>query len=293
MELELHQLDRRYEALRTSSRERDCRVVASLARDGQLLPVVVVEAGAGADRYVLVDGYKRVRGLQQLRHDVVRATCWNLPEDEALLLGRLMRSSEGNSALELAWLLRELQERFSLSREELARRFGRSESWVSRRLGMACDLPDEIQDLVRAGKLKPHAAMKYFLPLARANREGAQRLARAIAPLRPTTRQTAALCAAYARGNSETRAHLLKHPQLLLRELTPKETVDADPAQQLDQDVSALSAIVRRALRRMGEGAADGLLPPERARLLNAVTGAQKDVVRLAEVLSLESREVS
>ncbi|MBK7578565.1 MAG: ParB N-terminal domain-containing protein [Myxococcales bacterium] len=59
MDLELHQLDRRYEALRTTSRERDSRVVASLARDGQQLPVVVI-AATDAGRHILVDGYKRV-----------------------------------------------------------------------------------------------------------------------------------------------------------------------------------------------------------------------------------------
>ena len=158
----MHQLDRRYEALRATSRERDSRVLASLARDGQQLPVVVV-AGGDAGRYVLVDGYKRVRGLLKLGQDLVRATCWDLPEQEALLLGRLMRSAEGESALEQAWLLRELQERFALSLEDLARRFGRSSSWVSRRLGLAQDLPDAIQQLVRCGQLGPHAAMKHLL----------------------------------------------------------------------------------------------------------------------------------
>ena len=150
MELEFHQLDRRYEALRTTSRERDSRVLASLARDGQQLPVVVV-ADVQADRYILVDGYKRVRGLLKLGEDLVRATCWDLPEPEALLLGRLMRSAESESALEQAWLLRELQGRFELSLEDLARRFGRSPSWVSRRLGLVQDLPDAIQQLVRQG----------------------------------------------------------------------------------------------------------------------------------------------
>lgn len=180
MDLELHQLDRRYEALRTTSRERDSRVVASLARDGQQLPVVVI-AATDAGRYILVDGYKRVRGLHKLGQDLVRATCWDLPEPEALLLGRLMRAAEGESALEQAWLVRELQERFELSLEDLARRFGRSPSWVSRRLGLAATLPEAIQQLVRDGKLSPHAAMKHLLPLARANRAGAIALAQALA----------------------------------------------------------------------------------------------------------------
>jgi len=127
MELELHQLDRRYEQLRTSSQQREGRILASLDNNGQQLPVVVVHGG-DEGRYVLVDGYKRVRALKKLRRDTVRATCWALSEDEALLLGRLMQTAEGDSALEQGWLLRELRERFGLTIEELAKRFDRSVS---------------------------------------------------------------------------------------------------------------------------------------------------------------------
>ena len=91
---------------------------------------MVLVAGA-AGRYVLVDGYKRVRALRRLHRDTVDAVTWGLSEVEALLLTRLMRSSEGDSALEQGWLLRELIERFGLSCGELARRFDKSESWVS------------------------------------------------------------------------------------------------------------------------------------------------------------------
>ncbi|MBN2193130.1 MAG: ParB N-terminal domain-containing protein [Polyangiaceae bacterium] len=289
MDLELHQLDRRYEALRTTSRERDSRVLASLARDGQQLPVVVI-AGADSDRYVLVDGYKRVRGLHQLGQDLVRATCWDLPEDEALLLGRLMRSAEGESVLEQAWLVRELSERFGLSLEDLARRFGRSPSWVSRRLGLVATLPDAIQELVRAGKLAPHAAMKHLLPLARANRKGAISLAKAIAPLCPSTRQTALLCAAFARGNDESRAQLLAHPDLLLRATAPEDPRKPDdPAQQLARDVGAVGGIARKALARVEGGVVQHLLPPERARLRRSAVDAHRDVEELVSAIAKET----
>lgn len=285
MDLEFHQLDRRYEALRTTSRERESRVLASLARDGQQLPVVVV-ADTQADRYILVDGYKRVRGLLKLGEDLVRATCWDLPEPEALLLGRLMRSAESESALEQAWLLRELQERFELSLEDLARRFERSASWVSRRLGLVQDLPDAIQQLVRQGRLAPHAAMKHLLPLARANRAGAIALAQAIAPLRPSTRATATLCAAFARGNEASRRQLLQHPELLLRASQPPGT--DDPAQQLERDVGAVGGIARRALTRVHGGILEQLLPPEQVRLRRTAVAARHDVEQLVGTIEKE-----
>ena len=57
MELELGQLDLRYEALRTRSAPREQRVLASIAQVGQQLPIVVVR---DAQVPVVVDGYKRV-----------------------------------------------------------------------------------------------------------------------------------------------------------------------------------------------------------------------------------------
>lgn len=288
MEIEFHQLDQRYKQLRTSCRKRDSRVLASLDRYGQQLPVVVV-ASAEEGRYILVDGYKRVRALSKLGRDTVRATCWDLPEDEALLLGRLRQSAEGDSALEQAWLLRELRGRFGLNIEQLARRFGRSSSWVSRRLGLVNELPDEIQEYVRQGLLVSHAAMKFLLPLARANKQRAIALAAAIAPLRPSTRQTQALCVAFARGNDEARHYLLRHPALFLRAReTGEQVLPAGNGELLLRDFGALGGIARRAQARAAAGAMRELLPPELDELRQRADTTRADIERLFEVLQQE-----
>src|SRR3990170_1234702 len=112
VEIELHQLDLRYEGLRRRDGRRQRALLASMSAIGQQVPVVVV---ASEGKLVLVDGYKRVRALERLRRDTVWAIEWGLAEPEALLLSRLMRTGEGDSALEQGWLLRELHERFSLS----------------------------------------------------------------------------------------------------------------------------------------------------------------------------------
>ena len=133
MDLELHQLDLRYEPLRTRDPRRERQLTASLAEVGQLMPIVVVRS-AEPGRYVVVDGHKRIRALRRLRQDTARATCWELDEAEALMLERLMRTTDRESPLEQGWLLSELRARFGLKLEELARRFDKSPSWVSRRL---------------------------------------------------------------------------------------------------------------------------------------------------------------
>lgn len=104
-----------------------------MAEIGQQLPIVVVVSEAS--RFIVIAGYKRVRALKRLARDTLRATVWEIPELEALLLERRMRCAS-EDAFDQAWLLAELRARFGLSLEELVRRFERDKNWVSRRLAL-------------------------------------------------------------------------------------------------------------------------------------------------------------
>jgi hypothetical protein len=88
-----------------------------------------------------------------------------MSEAEALLLGRTLRSSPQESALEQGWLLPEMEQRFGYSLEQLARRFDRSMSWVSRRLALVELLPESIQQQVCEATLGAQLAMKYLVPV--------------------------------------------------------------------------------------------------------------------------------
>ena len=147
MHLEFHQLDRRWEHLRVREPQRQRRLLASLADSGQQTPIVVV-AARPPDHYLVIDGHKRVAALEQLGRDTVEATVWAMSEAEAVLLSRSLRFSPQESALEQGWLLAEMEQRFGYGLDELARRFDRSPSWVSRRLALVELLP-EIRRLTR------------------------------------------------------------------------------------------------------------------------------------------------
>jgi hypothetical protein len=56
----------------------------------------------------------------------VEAVVWPMSEAAAVLLDRSLRLSEHETALEVGWLLAELEQRFGYGLEELARRFDRS-----------------------------------------------------------------------------------------------------------------------------------------------------------------------
>lgn len=94
MQLEFHQLDRRWEHLRVRHPARQRRLLASLADSGQQTPIVVVVAEGAADRYVVIDGYKRIAALEQLGRDTVEAVAWPMSEAAAVLLDRSLRLSE-------------------------------------------------------------------------------------------------------------------------------------------------------------------------------------------------------
>ena len=101
MQLEMHQLERRWEHLRLREPHRQRQLMASLAEGGQQSPIIVVPAENDSGRYVVIDGYKRIAALEQLRQDTVEAIVWEISEAEALLLERSLRIPAGITINEL------------------------------------------------------------------------------------------------------------------------------------------------------------------------------------------------
>src|SRR5471030_3137022 len=217
MQLEFHQLDRRWEHLRVRHAARQRRLLASLAESGQQTPIVVVAAEGQADRYVVIDGYKRIVAVEQLGRDTVEAVAWPMSEAAAVVLDRSLRLSEHETALEVGWLLAELEQRFGYSLDELARRFDRSVSWVSRRLALVELLPEAIQQQVREGKLAAQVAMKYLVPVARVSADDCTRMSAAFVAHRCDTRQAGQLYTAWRKGTRAVRERILAEPELFLK----------------------------------------------------------------------------
>ncbi len=275
MDLEFHQLDCRYESLRVRQPERERRLLASLADHGQQTPIVVVRGAA----YVVVDGHKRVRCLKRLHRDTVAGVVWEMSEADALIFRQMVHAEGGASALEQGWLLRVLHEGHQLCLSDLARRFDRSVSWVSRRLALARELPEPIQERVREGRIVPHAAMKYLVPLARANEADCLRLVEAVKEQRLSTREMGRLYQSYLSGNDKTRELVVSEPLLVLRveQQAQKDLAGASGIEALISDLHTLSALARRAYRRLRCGLS--FLPPDRERAARAFRQAQADFI--------------
>jgi ParB/RepB/Spo0J family partition protein len=288
MQLEFHQLERRWEHLRVRPPAQQRRLLFSLAEGGQQTPIVVVAAEGQAGRYVVIDGYKRIAALEQLGRDTVEAVVWPMGEAEALLLDRSLRFSAQETALEQGWLLAEMEQHFGYGLEELARRFDRSVSWVSRRLALVELLPEAIQQQVREGKISAHVAMKFLVPVARISLEDCQRMAAIFAQRHCDTREAGRLYAAWRDSGPVIRQRILDQPELFLKTQQQVEPQAAGGAAALLHDLQIAAAIVHRATRRLAGVAALKLDQDQRQSARRQIERLQGQLRRLAGSLPQE-----
>ncbi len=251
MEFEFHQLDRKYGDSRLIEPARQSRLIASLAEHGQQSPVWVV---GKSGKPVLVDGYRRCDALEDLGCDTVQAIELELGESEALLLAARPEGSGRRSAIEEARHLRELHESFGLSQQELAIRFGRSRSWISRRLALAGELPQIAVDAVRKGAVCAHAAMKYLSPLARANADQCTSLVGALGGSRLSERELGRIYAGWRDSPELERERIVEAPlTYLAAQLEAADPELPSPGAELDEamrrDLESLAAIAHRVRR--------------------------------------------
>lgn len=289
MQLEFHQLERRWEHLRVREPHRQRQLMGSLAEGGQQTPIIVVPA-AQDGRYIVIDGYKRIAALEQLRRDTVEATVWMVSEADALLLERSLRFSRQECALEQGWLLSEMERCFGYSLDELARRFDRSPSWVSRRLALVDLLPEAVQQQVREGRIAAQTAMKYLVPVARISVRDCARMAAAFALHRCDTRQAAQLYAAWRDGSRAVRERILSEPELFLKTQRQSPAPAEAQAAALERELDTAVAILRRAARRLTDAAAE-MNGEQRRQALRRIESARRELDRIAEQMGGEDAE--
>jgi len=288
MQLEFHQLDRRWQHLRVREPHRQYRLLASLAENGQQTPIIVVVCQDDSQRYLVIDGHKRIAALEQLGRDTVEATVWMMSEAEALILDRSLRLSPRESALEQGWLLSEMEQRFGCSLDDLARHFDRSVSWVSRRLALVELLPETIQQQVREGTLGAQLAMKYLVPVARVNIEDCERMAAAFIEHHCDSRQAGQLYAAWRDGARVVRERILAEPELFLKTL--RQPTTAKPAMvALERELEMAVAILYRAGRRLAEALPD-MDVKQQEQTQARIESGRRELIRMAERIGKEQK---
>lgn len=291
MQVELSQLELRYERLRIVDPTRQARLVSALLAQGQQSPVVVVPAGE-PHRFVLIEGYGRVAALRQLASDTVEAVVLETDEVDALVLGHRLETARRRTALEEGWLVQELVASHGLEQRDVARRLERSPSWVSRRLALVTVLPAAAQDAVRAAVVPAHAATKCLVPLTRVNREHCERLIAALEGRAITERQLERLYVGWRRADSEARERIVSEPWLYLRTdeamSVARPVSVGDPVEPLLRELEAIAGLSGRSRRRVADGLLDELEEPSRRAVRRTLEQAERAFSALLELLGPE-----
>lgn len=155
--LPLESIGERYRRYRLPDAAAEAAMVGSLARYGQLSPVVVC---LRQEQPELLDGFKRLAAARQVPDlAMLRARRLDVDEREAkaALLG-LNGISGRVKELEEAWIVQALVREDGLSQVEVAELLDRHKSWVCRRLALLEKLSPECQEDLHVGLLAPSIA---------------------------------------------------------------------------------------------------------------------------------------
>lgn len=133
-------------------------LVASIKATGLLEPLLVRPVDGG---YQVLSGHYRLRAVRQLKWSEVPCRVYPCDEHTAKLLYCTANlTTRVLSALEEAWLLKDLVENEGFSFARAGSLFGRSKSWVCRRLKLISTLDPRVKEEVAAGRVKPRLAQE-------------------------------------------------------------------------------------------------------------------------------------
>ena len=270
----------RFAHLRVRTEAREKRLMTSMAKVGQRVPVLVT---LWKGLHVLIDGHKRFVAAQKLRLEHLKAQRIEVDEIGALVCIAKAQESTRLTAVEDGFIFWTLQMDHELSLDRIGELFDRDKTFIQRRIALVRNFPAEILDQVRAGKLSP-SALRVLFPIAREDGHAAQVLARACADAKLTSREAARIARAYlALRTVEQRDLLLRDPRAFLLREELRRSKDHDLG--LEPHVSALFAglteIGHRARALSATLRSPALRPltePVRARLFAAWLSARPEL---------------
>jgi len=213
--IEHHCLHLPYASLRLQKRQNLERLVISIEKVGQLVPVIVVPKGV--NEWILMDGHQRVNALRRMGKDIVYAEAWNCDVATALLMLLTEHQSPTWIAFEEALLLQELHLNHGLSQEHLAKQMGRDQSWISRRLSLIELLPEPVLQAVKQGRLSLWSATRIFMPMARAIPAHAELLLQYVLKCTLSTRELKCFYDRYQQSTLSQRLNMVNNPDLFFK----------------------------------------------------------------------------
>jgi hypothetical protein len=211
-EAEVHSICRKYESFRLRNESREKYLLSSILQYGVREPLLCAQnAGEQQHRYVLLDGFKRLRCCRRLQIEVVPVASLGADEVDSIL--KLIRASTDRSltTLEQARFVDELHGRCGLSVSEIAAGLERSKAWVSVRLGIIGRMSPVVRDAVFSGRFPLRSYMYTLQPFTRVNGipcRAIDNFVSSVAGKGLSTRQIEKLAYGYFRGGKLFKAQI-------------------------------------------------------------------------------------
>ena len=119
-----------------------------IARSGQLKPIIVRPHPEKPDVYQVIDGEHRFRALRKLGRSLIRAEVRMLSDEEAFFLGMRVNELHGRRLedLEEGLHIRKMMDEFGYTQTQIAKKFKKTQAWVSYRLRLAERLSPETKE---------------------------------------------------------------------------------------------------------------------------------------------------
>ena len=165
-DVELAQLDLRYEGHRMKSPAQEGKLLASIQQRGIETPLEGVDVGG---KRVLLNGFRRYRCAKRLGLGVVPYL--SLGQDEATGIVAVLRASNDKrlSILEQARFIDDLVQEHRMTPAEVAETLARSKSWVVMRIGLIREMGAAVREKILCGAFPVYSYMYTLRPFMRMN----------------------------------------------------------------------------------------------------------------------------
>jgi len=280
MALPLSSIDDSYSCYRLIYPKAEKLMFESIERYGQLTPVVVTIPREG--RYLLIDGFKRLRASLKLELPALQVTV--LPGGDRALKAAMLhlnRNTHSMTLMEEAIIVRALYQEHSLTQVAIGTLLGVHKSWVCRRLAIVERLNEEVLEQVRLGLIGP-TIIRELGKLPHGNQSAT--LA-AIRKHKMTCRETAQMVTLLMQSLSSEIDKILYFPESILSQREPDRPHLNKRLQQVLKELSFIDKRCTKLTQRLQAKPLVFNFFQESSWLLEPIAGVEQAVMNLKKAL--------
>jgi ParB family chromosome partitioning protein len=196
----------------------------SIKHEGQQKPIICRPHPEKSNVYQVIDGEHRVRAVRKLERSLIRAEVKTLSDEEAMYLALYINQIHGKrlELMEEALHIKRMIDEQKLTQQDIASKFKRSQTWVSRRLSLIDSLSDGVKDKIMRRRIKTsHAVELVSLP-----EEKQDKLASFVEKQKPNIKETRFLVGLVKEQPSKAQELLEKDKDHLRAEMKHEEVIE-------------------------------------------------------------------